>query len=67
MLIHQGGIIKDGVNSELDELRAIAFSGKDYLLQIQRREVERTGISSLKISYNKVFGYYLEVKQCKQG
>lgn len=61
MLVHQGGIIKEGVNAELDELRSIAFSGKDYLLQIQKREVEKTGISSLKISYNKVFGYYLEV------
>jgi DNA mismatch repair protein MutS len=61
MLIHQGGIIKDGVNAELDELRSIAFSGKDYLLQVQRREIERTGINSLKISFNKVFGYYLEV------
>ena len=61
MLIHQGGIIKEGINSELDELRSIAFAGKDYLLQVQRREVERTGISSLKVSYNKVFGYYLEV------
>jgi len=61
MLIHQGGIIKEGVNHELDELRSIAFAGKDYLLQVQRREIERTGISSLKISYNKVFGYYLEV------
>lgn len=61
MLSHQGGIIKEGINAELDELRSIAFSGKDYLLQIQKREVERTGINSLKISYNKVFGYYLEV------
>lgn len=61
MLIHQGGIVKDGVNAELDELRKIAYSGKDYLLQIQKREIERTKISSLKISYNKVFGYYLEV------
>lgn len=61
MLIHQGGIIKEGVNAELDELRAIAFSGKDYLLQVQKREIEKTGIGSLKISYNKVFGYYLEV------
>ena len=61
MLVHQGGIIKDGINKELDELRAIAHSGKDYLMQIRRREVERTGISSLKIAYNKVFGYYLEV------
>lgn len=56
-----GRMIKDGIHQELDELRAIAYSGKDYLLQIQQREVERTGISSLKISYNKVFGYYLEV------
>ncbi|MBI3482066.1 MAG: DNA mismatch repair protein MutS [Bacteroidetes bacterium] len=58
---NQGGIIKEGVDTELDELQKIAFSGKDYLLQIQKREVERTGINSLKISYNKVFGYYLEV------
>ena len=56
-----GGLIKDGINEELDELRKIAYSGKDYLIQIQKREVERTGISSLKIAYNKVFGYYLEV------
>lgn len=61
MLIHQGNLIRDGVDEELDELRKIAYSGKDYLLQIQQREVERTGISSLKIAYNKVFGYYLEV------
>lgn len=61
MLIHQGGIIKEGIDAELDELRKIAFSGRDYLIQIQQREVERTGISSLKIAYNKVFGYYLEV------
>jgi DNA mismatch repair protein MutS len=60
-LIHQGNIIKDGVHVELDELRKISFSGKDYLLQIQQREIERTGINSLKIAYNKVFGYYLEV------
>ena len=66
MLIHQGGIIKEGVNAELDELRAIAFSGKDYLLQIQKREVERTNINSLKISYNKVFGYYLEVSNANK-
>lgn len=57
----QGNIIKDGVNEELDELRKLAFSGKDYLKGIQERETERTGISSLKIAYNKVFGYYLEV------
>ena len=61
MLVHQGGIIKDGVHKELDELRAIAHSGKDYLMKIREREVKRTGISSLKIAYNKVFGYYLEV------
>ncbi|MHA7099581.1 DNA mismatch repair protein MutS [Roseivirga pacifica] len=61
MLMHQGGIIADGINEELDELRKIAFSGKDYLVQIQQREVEATGITSLKIAYNKVFGYYLEV------
>ncbi|MEM9857874.1 MAG: DNA mismatch repair protein MutS [Bacteroidota bacterium] len=58
---NQGNIIKDGVDTELDELRKIAFSGKDYLVQIQQREVERTGIPSLKIAYNKVYGYYLEV------
>lgn len=66
MLVHQGGIIKNGVHTELDELRSIAFSGKDYLLQIQKREVERTGINSLKISYNKVFGYYLEVSNANK-
>lgn len=66
MLVHQGGIIKHGVHAELDELRSIAFSGKDYLLQIQKREVERTGINSLKISYNKVFGYYLEVSNANK-
>src|SRR5690606_28098509 len=66
MLTHQGGIIKDGIHAELDELRQIAFSGKDYLLQIQKREVERTGINSLKISYNKVFGYYLEVSNANK-
>ncbi len=57
----QGNLIKDGINEELDELRKIAYSGKDYLLQIQQSESERTGITSLKIAYNKVFGYYLEV------
>jgi len=57
----QGGLIKDGINPELDELRKISGAGKDYLLQVQQREIERTGISSLKVSYNKVFGYYLEV------
>ena len=61
LLTNQGGMMSDGVNEELDELRKIAFSGKDYLVQIKEREVEATGISSLKIAYNKVFGYYLEV------
>ena len=61
MLVNQGGLILDGVNEELDELRKISHSGKDYLLQIKEREMEKTGISSLKIAYNKVFGYYLEV------
>ncbi len=58
---NQGGLIREGVDTELDELAGIAFSGKDFLLQIQKREVGRTGIGSLKISFNKVFGYYLEV------
>lgn len=61
-LINRGEIIKKGVNPELDELRALSFSGKDYLLHIQQRESERTGIPSLKISYNNVFGYYIEVR-----
>lgn len=61
MLVHQGGVIKDGVDPELDEYRGLANKGKDFLVQIQHREVQNTGISSLKISYNKVFGYYLEV------
>jgi DNA mismatch repair protein MutS len=60
-LTNQGNLIKEGIHTELDELRKIAFSGKDFLLQIQQREVERTGISSLKVAYNRVFGYYLEV------
>lgn len=63
---NQGGLIKDGIDAELDELNKIAFSGKDYLMQIQKREVERTGIGSLKISYNKVFGYYLEVSNANK-
>ena len=61
LLTTQGKMIKDGVNEELDQLRSIAYSGKDYLLKLQQHESERTGISSLKIGYNKVFGYYLEV------
>lgn len=63
---NQGGLIREGVDAELDELLKIAYSGKDYLLQIQKREVERTGISSLKISFNKVFGYYLEVSNANK-
>lgn len=59
--ITQGKMIRDGVDEELDRIRAIAYSGKDYLLQMQKSETERTGISSLKIGYNRVFGYYLEV------
>ncbi|MDR0347889.1 MAG: DNA mismatch repair protein MutS [Tannerella sp.] len=62
LLIHKGGVIADGVNSELDELRRLAYSGKDYLLKIQQREIESTGISSLKIAFNNVFGYYMEVR-----
>ena len=62
MLVSKGGVIAQGVNAELDELRSIAYSGKDYLMQIQQREAEETGISSLKIAYNNVFGYYLEVR-----
>lgn len=61
MLTHQGGIINDGVDAALDEYRGLATSGKDFLVQIQQREVQKTGITSLKIAYNKVFGYYLEV------
>ena len=59
--VGKGQVIKEGVSQELDDLRKIAFSGKDYLKQIKEREQERTGISSLKIGYNNVFGYYLEV------
>lgn len=61
-MINKGGVVRNGVNSELDELRKIAYSGKDYLLKIQERETQETGISSLKIGYNNVFGYYLEVR-----
>ena len=59
--ILKSGFIKDGIDAELDNLRHIAYSGKDYLLEIQKREMQKTGISSLKIGYNNVFGYYLEV------
>ena len=61
VMTNKGGIIQQGVNDELDQLRKIASGGKEYLIEIQQREAERTGISSLKISFNNVFGYYLEV------
>lgn len=61
-LVNKGGVIAKGVNEELDELRSIAYSGKDYLLQVQQRESEKTGIPSLKIAFNNVFGYYIEVR-----
>jgi len=60
-LLNKGNVIADGVSNELDDLRKLAFSGKDYLVQIQQREIKNTGITSLKIGYNNVFGYYLEV------
>ncbi|KGE15261.1 DNA mismatch repair protein MutS [Sphingobacterium deserti] len=59
--ILKGNVIADGVDPDLDKLRKVAFGGKDYLLEIQRRESEATGIPSLKIAFNNVFGYYLEV------
>ena len=62
LLLNKGGVVADGVNEQLDELRAVAYHGKDYLLQLQQRESERTGIPSLKISFNNVFGYYIEVR-----
>ena len=62
LLVNKGGVIKQDVSVELDELRQIAYSGKDYLLQLQQRESELTGIPSLKIGYNNVFGYYIEVR-----
>ena len=61
ILSNQGGMIRQGVDEDLDHLLGIAFTGKDFLMQIQNREIERTGITSLKISFNRVFGYYLEV------
>ena len=61
-LVNKGGVIANGVNAELDDLRSIAYSGKDYLLQMQQREIETTGIQSLKIGFNNVFGYYMEVR-----
>ncbi|MCR4770353.1 MAG: DNA mismatch repair protein MutS [Bacteroidaceae bacterium] len=62
LLVNKGGVIANGVNEELDELRNIAYSSKDYLLQMQQREIEKTGIQSLKIGFNNVFGYYMEVR-----
>ncbi len=62
LLVGKGQVIRDGFNEELDELRAVAYSGKDYLLKIQQREIEATGIQSLKIGFNNVFGYYIEVR-----
>lgn len=62
LMANKGNVIREGVNAELDELRRIAYNGKDYLLTMQRREAEATGIASLKIGYNNVFGYYLEVR-----
>ena len=60
-LVNKGGVINDGFNAELDELRNIAYHGKDYLLRMQQSEAERTGITSLKVGFNNVFGYYIEV------
>ncbi|MBN2261311.1 MAG: DNA mismatch repair protein MutS, partial [Prolixibacteraceae bacterium] len=60
--INRGGVVARGVNAELDELREIKTTGKDFLLKMQEREIERTGITSLKISFNNVFGYYIEVR-----
>ncbi|WP_173651941.1 DNA mismatch repair protein MutS [Segatella bryantii] len=61
-LVNKGDVIADGYNAELDELRSISRNGRDYLLKIQEQETEKTGISSLKVGYNNVFGYYLEVR-----
>ena len=62
LMVNKGGVIREGVNEELDELRRIAYIGKDYLLKLQQRESDLTGIPSLKIGYNNVFGYYIEVR-----
>ena len=64
--VREGGIIKDGYNSELDELRKISKLGKDFILEIEQRERERTGIKGLKIKYNKVFGYFIEVTKANE-
>ena len=62
LMVNKGGVMARGINAELDELRDMAYTGKDYLLKMQQREIEATGISSLKIAYNNVFGYYIEVR-----
>jgi DNA mismatch repair protein MutS len=62
VMVNKGNVIAHGVNAELDELRALLNSGKDYIVQMQQRESERTGISSLKVAFNNVFGYYIEVR-----
>lgn len=62
VLVAKGGVIADGYNAELDELRAISRHGRDFLVEIQQREIEKTGITSLKVGFNNVFGYYLEVR-----
>lgn len=62
ILVNKGNVLAEGVSKELDELREILYSGKDYLVKLQRREIERTGISSLKVGFNNVFGYYIEVR-----
>jgi DNA mismatch repair protein MutS len=67
VVTNQGNMIKSGVDADLDDLHKIAFSGKDFLIEIQNREAQRTGIPSLKISYNKVFGYYLEVSNAHKS
>ena len=61
MVLVDGGVIQNGYNAELDEIRALAFGAKDWVAKHQQSERERTGISSLKISFNNVFGYYIEV------
>ncbi len=62
ILVNKGNVFTEGVSKELDELRGILYSGKDYLVKLQQREIERTGISSLKVGFNNVFGYYIEVR-----
>lgn len=66
-IVREGGMINDGYNSELDALRAISTEGKTFISEMQKREIERTGISSLKIKYNQVFGYYLEISKSNLG